>query len=78
MQVIKLLLFWIAIHTAFAEMEFESFEPYAGTDPGFMSYGTLRVTKKSRHTFVITGDFEFKRNIGDEITVRKWFLKHSL
>lgn len=69
MQVIKLLLFWIAIQVVVAEMEFESFEPYVNTDPTFMSYGTLRVTKKSRHTFVISGDFEIKRNIGNEITV---------
>lgn len=71
MQVIKFLLFWIAIaiEVVVAEMEFESFEPYSGTDPEFMSYGTLRVTKKNRHTFVISGDFEYKKNIGDEITV---------
>ncbi|CAO1395977.1 unnamed protein product [Diamesa hyperborea] len=73
MQVIKFLLFWIAIEVVVAEMEFESFEPYSGTDPEFMSYGTLRVTKKSRHSFVISGDFEFKRNIGDEITMKLEF-----
>lgn len=69
MEVIKFLLFWIAIQVVVGEMEFESFEPYVGTDPSFMSYGTLRVTKKSRQTFVISGDFEMKRNIGNEIMV---------
>lgn len=71
MQVIKLLIFWIAVEVAVAEMEFDSFEPYAGTDPNFMSFGTLRITKKSRHMFVISGDFDFKKNMGNEITVRK-------
>jgi hypothetical protein len=47
----------------------ESFEPITDGDPSFINYGTLRVTKKSRNVFVLSGTAELKRSIGNEIIV---------
>jgi hypothetical protein len=47
----------------------ESFEPFTDVDPSFINYGTIRVTKKSRNVFVLSGTAELKRSMGNEIIV---------
>ncbi|KXJ77181.1 hypothetical protein RP20_CCG008148 [Aedes albopictus] len=57
------------VHSALYEIRIDSFEPYSGTDPTFIDYGTLRVSKKSRNVFVIDGKFEIFQNGGDETRI---------
>lgn len=52
------------------EVEIESFQGTADTDPNFINFGTTRVTKKSRHVFVISGDFEILKNLGNEYNIK--------
>ncbi|CAO1406426.1 unnamed protein product [Diamesa tonsa] len=52
------------------EVEIESFQGTADTDPEFVNFGTTRVTKKSRHVFVVSGDFEILKNMGNEYNIR--------
>ena len=52
------------------DAEIESFQAdpkYATT--GVVNYGSLRVTKRSKNTYTVSGDFEIQRNFGDEISV---------
>lgn len=51
------------------ELELESFDSLPDSDPTFMNYGTVRVSKKKRNLFVLSGEFEFMKNFGDEIIV---------
>ncbi|XP_062554886.1 uncharacterized protein LOC134219980 isoform X3 [Armigeres subalbatus] len=51
------------------DITLDSFEPYSGTDPNFIDYGTLRVSKKSRNLFVIDGKYELFQNGGDEVRI---------
>ncbi|EAT41910.1 AAEL006503-PA [Aedes aegypti] len=57
------------VNTALYDITLDSFEPYSGTDPSFIDYGTLRVSKKSRNVFVIDGKFELFQNGGDETRI---------
>ncbi|CAO1414243.1 unnamed protein product [Diamesa serratosioi] len=52
------------------DVEIDSFNGLPETDPQFMSFGTTRVTKKDRQTFVISGDFEVLKSFGDEHQIR--------
>jgi hypothetical protein len=51
------------------EFEFESYIPLAGNDPNYLDYGTMRVAKKGRNSFVMLGDFPLRTNFGNEIIV---------
>ncbi|XP_055543739.1 uncharacterized protein LOC129729253 [Wyeomyia smithii] len=46
-----------------------SFEPLSTYDKTALLLGTIRVTRKARNTFVMSGDVEFLRNWGNEYTV---------
>ncbi len=52
------------------EYDMLSFEIMPETDKSFIDTGTLRLKKKSRNQFTITGDFEQLQNIGPELEVR--------
>lgn len=67
----KLFLLWIFVTTiSCREFELESFTPSANTDPNLIDYGTVRVKKINRNQFALTGNFELKKNIGNEKQVR--------
>lgn len=66
------LTFLIAL-VAGIEVDLESFTPSPDSDFDLVDYGTVRVTKIKKSHFSISGDFELKRNIGNEKTVRKDF-----
>ncbi|XP_055644106.1 uncharacterized protein LOC129780149 [Toxorhynchites rutilus septentrionalis] len=44
----------------------DSFEPDSEIDSNYLKLGTLRVTRKKRNCFVITGDFELIKNWGND------------
>lgn len=67
---LKVLFIFIAC-VASRELNLESFTPSPSSDSGLIDYGTVRVTKVKKNHFAISGDFELKRNIGDEKLVRK-------
>ncbi|XP_058825701.1 uncharacterized protein LOC131685775 [Topomyia yanbarensis] len=48
------------------EITVNSFEPDPNIDAAFLTMGTVRVTRKNRNRFAITGDFELNQNWGDE------------
>lgn len=52
------------------EIEIESFQGTADTNPEFINFGTTRVTKKSRHEFVVSGDLEIMKNLGNEFNIK--------
>lgn len=51
------------------EFDLESFTPSSNSDFNLIDYGTVRVTKKQRNQFSISGDFILKRNLGNDQTV---------
>lgn len=68
---LKYLLLWIFVTTiSCREFELESFTPSASTDLSLIDYGTVRVKKINRNQFALTGNFELKKNIGNEKLVR--------
>lgn len=48
------------------DLTIKSFKPYPNSKPDFINYGDLRLSKKSRNSFVITGSFSLFMNIGNE------------
>jgi hypothetical protein len=46
-----------------------SFEVMPETDKSFIDTGTLRLKKKSRNQFTVSGEFEQLQNIGPELEV---------
>lgn len=48
------------------EVDFEKFEPFTSTEMEYFDPGTLRITRKGRNNFVISGDYTFMKNMGDE------------
>ncbi|XP_062554887.1 uncharacterized protein LOC134219980 isoform X4 [Armigeres subalbatus] len=66
---IAALLAFQLVESALYDITLDSFEPYSGTDPNFIDYGTLRVSKKSRNLFVIDGKYELFQNGGDEVRI---------
>lgn len=67
LKVTFLALFLVTV--AGLEIDLESFTPSPNTDFDLINYGTVRVTKVKKNHFTISGDFELKRNIGNEKTV---------
>lgn len=51
------------------EITIDSFEPVSDYDKTTVLLGTIRVTRKSRNNFVLSGDFELLKNFGNEYTV---------
>lgn len=73
---LKFVIFVLLIVEASArEVELESFTPSRNSDWDLIDYGTMRVTKVKKNNFVIAGDFEVKKNVGNEVTVS--FFKFS-
>lgn len=74
-KMMKILIFLIFVLCVSAfDVEIESFQAdskYANT--GTVNYGTLRVTKRSKNYYTVSGDFEMQRNIGEDISVMKLF-----
>lgn len=61
-----------AFHVFSFNVEIDTFSPdphYANST--FIDYGTLRVTKRGKNVYTISGDFELKRNFGIEKMVGK-------
>ncbi|XP_055645007.1 uncharacterized protein LOC129780600 [Toxorhynchites rutilus septentrionalis] len=48
------------------EVTLNSFAPYADSDRGLIDYGTLRMNKKTRSSFMISGNFTVLQNVGRE------------
>lgn len=67
---IVLLVIYILRTVTARDIEIESFKGTADTDPTFMSFGTTRVTKKGRNSFVVSGDLEFLKNFGNEYNIK--------
>lgn len=69
---LRTVLVWIFIlKTVIArDVEIDSFQALPDTDPEFVSFGTIRVTRKDRTTFVISGDMEYLRNFGNEYQIK--------
>lgn len=51
------------------DIDLESFTPSPNSDSNLINYGTVRVSKVKKNHYTIAGDFELKRNIGNEKTV---------
>lgn len=66
-----LLILFLAVCASAFDAEIESFQ----ADPRFaetgevVDYGTLRVTKRAKNSFTVSGYFELKRNFGPEVSV---------
>lgn len=66
-----IILFLVYCASAF-DVEIESFQAdpkYA--DTGAVNYGSLRVTKRAKNTYTVSGNFEIQKNFGAEISVIK-------
>ncbi|XP_038120748.1 uncharacterized protein LOC119770266 [Culex quinquefasciatus] len=64
-----ILLFCLAIASVCGnmyEVSIDSFEPDADIDVSYLTMGTLRVTRKKRNSFSLSGDFEANQNWGNE------------
>lgn len=48
------------------QLDIDSFVPDPGSDANVVDFGTIRLTKKARNHFVISGTFEIFRNIGND------------
>lgn len=46
-----------------------TFQALPESDPDFIDFGTLRLKKKAKNHFVISGEFEVKQNFGNEFNV---------
>jgi hypothetical protein len=73
MKLKVILLGFLTALVAGIEIDLESFTPSPNSDFDLIDYGTVRVTKVKKSHFSISGDFELKRNIGNEKTVRDYF-----
>lgn len=51
------------------EIELEKFEPFTMTEKEYFDHGTLRVVRKGRNLYAISGNFSINKNLGDEVTV---------
>jgi hypothetical protein len=51
------------------EIDLLSFERLSNSDPEFCDFGTLRLKKKGRNQFVVSGEFKYLKTFGDEIDV---------
>lgn len=51
------------------EIELEKFEPFTMTEKEYFDHGTLRVGRKGRNLYVISGNFSINKNLGDEVMV---------
>lgn len=54
-------------------LELDKFEPFTMTDKDFFDPDSLRVARKGRNNFVISGDFKFLKNLGTETNVSGFF-----
>ncbi|XP_058447086.1 uncharacterized protein LOC131427689 [Malaya genurostris] len=48
------------------EISIDSFEPEPGFDTSYITVGSVRVSRKSRNRFAISGEFELYQNLGNE------------
>ena len=53
------------------EIELDTFEPFTSTGTDFFDPGSLRIKRKGRNNFVLSGDFETFKNFGEETLVLK-------
>lgn len=51
------------------DIQLEKFEPFSMTDKEYFDPGTLRIGRKGRNLYVISGNFSLNKNIGNEILV---------
>ena len=52
------------------EIELDTFESFTNTGKDFFDPGTLRIKRKARNNFVLSGNFEIFKNFGDETLVK--------
>ena len=67
--VLNILSFIISINCE-REVLVEKFSPIRTNDETFMDYGTFRAARKSKNLYILAGNLEFKRNVGDKTNVR--------
>lgn len=63
-----MLLVYVAAEEKSYSLELNSFDKNTKieNDDSWVDWGTLRMKKVSRNQYTLDGEFEFKRNIGDE------------
>jgi len=63
-----MLLVYVEAQEKAYSVELNSFEknPKIEDDGNWIDWGDLRMKKKAKNKFTLTGVFEFKRNMGDE------------
>lgn len=58
-------------------MDLQKFEAFTTTGLEYFDPGSLRITRKGRNNFVISGDFTFMKNMGDETFVSQKRMQRS-
>lgn len=51
------------------EIHLEKFEPFSMTEKDYFDPGTLRIGRKGRNLYVISGNFSLNKNMGNEVLV---------
>ncbi|XP_058465343.1 uncharacterized protein LOC131438946 [Malaya genurostris] len=51
------------------EIIIDRFEPFPNTDSSLLSFGTLRLSRKARNVFVVTGAFELFKNVDNDYKI---------
>ena len=52
------------------ELSMNSFKPMPETDPSFVTYGDLRISKKARNSYMITGTFSLLKSVGNDFKAK--------
>lgn len=52
------------------QVTLDKFEPFSETGKEYVDFGTLRILRKGRNNFVMSGNFSVNKPLGDEVNVR--------